>query len=118
MSGRNRLFLFVHRSSQVDEVVRRARFLYHTFVMCAFSFQNFADPAFNLTSVNDKGVVTFHLPLQPHHMLTGMDVADTGMALLNTIQDPPTWMIILDECMIRHVASIFHEFNFYVCDVY
>lgn len=101
-----RFFTFCHRLSQVDEIVRKAGFQYHTFVMCAFPFQSFADPAFKLTSVDDKGVVTFHLPLQPYHMLTGMDVADTGLAVLNAIQNPLYWTVTRHERMLRNLASI------------
>ncbi|CAI5484614.1 unnamed protein product [Closterium sp. Yama58-4] len=81
--------LLVISSWQVEEVVRASGFKHHTFVMCAFYYQNFSH--FNLTREEADGTVVFELPMGPDDMLTAFDVDDTGAAVLNALDHPDDW---------------------------
>ncbi|CAI5990416.1 unnamed protein product [Closterium sp. NIES-65] len=73
----------------VEEVVRASGFKHHTFVMCAFYYQNFAH--FNLAREEADGTVVFELPMAADDMLTAFDVDDTGAAVLNALDHPHDW---------------------------
>ncbi|CAI7838377.1 unnamed protein product [Closterium sp. NIES-54] len=75
--------------AQVEEVVRASGFKQHTFVMCAFYYQNFAH--FHLAREEADGTVVFELPMAPDDMLTAFDVDDTGAAVLNALDHPDEW---------------------------
>ncbi|CAI5503898.1 unnamed protein product [Closterium sp. Naga37s-1] len=75
--------------AQVEEVVRASGFKHHTFVMCAFYYQNFAH--FHLAREEGDGTVVFELPMAADDMLTAFDVDDTGAAVLNALDHPDEW---------------------------
>ncbi|CAI5955559.1 unnamed protein product [Closterium sp. NIES-64] len=75
--------------AKVEEVVRASGFKHHTFVMCAFYYQNFAH--FNLAREEADGTVVFELPMAADDMLTAFDVDDTGAAVLNALDHPHDW---------------------------
>eukprot|EP00897_Mesotaenium_endlicherianum_P000185 jgi/Mesen1/10167/ME000076S09675 len=60
--------------AEVDPVVRGLDFKHHTFMVCAFYFQNFVE--FNLCHAEEDGTVSFDVPMEGHHLMQAFDVHD------------------------------------------